>query len=299
MASNFDFLHSRYPSLFEHAAHAESLVHAAPRASCFYARFTLEQAVHWLYENDPYLQLPYDNSLGALIHEPTFQDNLKPGLFPKIRTIQKIGNTAVHANTAIAPKDALRLLEELFHVLYWLSRSYSPDARNHPVLSFDRDLIPAPSPRQPDLSQQQLQALETQLSQADEMRRIAEARQQQTAQELAALKAELAALKQHNEAVPDPHNYNEEETRRYLIDVLLKEAGWNIDQPHWTEYEVEGMPTESGKGRVDYVLWGANGKPLALVEAKRTRSSPIKGKHQAKLYADCLEQRFGQRPVIF
>ncbi|WP_242065488.1 DEAD/DEAH box helicase family protein [Trichocoleus sp. FACHB-262] len=300
MASNFDFLHSRYPTLFEHAAHAESLVYAAPRASCFYARFTLEQAVHWLYENDPYLQLPYDESLGALIHEPTFQDNLKPGLFPKVRAIQKMGNTAVHAATLITEKDALRLVEELFHFLYWLSRSYSPNAKNHPSVTFDRNLIPQPSAAsQPDLSRQQLQNLETQLSQVDEMRRIAEARQQQTEQELAALKAELAALKQHNEAVPDPHNYNEAETRRYLIDVLLKEAGWNIEQPNWTEYEVQGMPTDSGKGRVDYVLWGNDGKPLALVEAKRTRKSPAEGKHQAKLYADCLEQRFGQRPVIF
>src|SRR6476646_6060426 len=214
MASNFDFLHSRYPTLFEHAAHAESLVYAAPRASCFYARFTLEQAVHWLYENDPYLQLPYDNTLGALIHEPTFQDNLKPGLFQKVRAIQKMGNTAVHAATLITEKDALRLAEELFHFLYWLSRSYSPDAKNHPSVSFDRTLIPQSSATsQPDLSRQQLQDLEAQLSQVDEMRRIAEARQKQTEQELAAVKAQLAALKQYNEAVPDPHNYNEAETR--------------------------------------------------------------------------------------
>jgi type I restriction enzyme R subunit len=59
------------------------------------------------------------------------------------------------------------------------------------------------------------------------------------------------------------------------------------------------MPNDTGTGRVDYVLWGDDGKPLALVEAKRTRKSPETGRHQAKLYADCLEQRFGQRPVIF
>jgi type I restriction enzyme R subunit len=134
------------------------------------------------------------------------------------------------------------------------------------------------------------------------MRRIAEERKQQTEQELHAVKAEIAALKRQNEAVPDTHDYNEADTRRYLIDVLLKEAGWNIHQPHlpeWTEYEVQGMPTDSGKGRVDYVLWGDDGKPLALIEAKRTRKSADAGKHQAKLYADCLEQRFSQRPVIF
>jgi type I restriction enzyme R subunit len=125
MASNFDFLQHRYPTLYEHASHAERLVSTAPRASCFYTRFTLEQAVHWLYETDPYLKLPYDNTLAALIHEQTFQDNLKPGLFPKIRAIHKMGNIAVHDSTSITERDALNLVQELFHVLYWLCRSYA------------------------------------------------------------------------------------------------------------------------------------------------------------------------------
>ena len=59
------------------------------------------------------------------------------------------------------------------------------------------------------------------------------------------------------------------------------------------------MPNRQGKGFVDYVLWGDDGKPLALVEAKRTKQSVQVGQQQAKLYADCLEQQFGRRPVIF
>ncbi len=60
------------------------------------------------------------------------------------------------------------------------------------------------------------------------------------------------------------------------------------------------MPNEKGIGFVDYVLWGGDdGKPLALVEAKRTTRDPRVGQQQAKLYADCLENQFGQRPVIF
>jgi type I restriction enzyme, R subunit len=78
MPSNFDFLKPDFPQLYNHATNAENLVHSAPRASCFYIRYTLEQAVHWLYANDPYLQLPYDDKLSALIHEQTFQDNLSP-----------------------------------------------------------------------------------------------------------------------------------------------------------------------------------------------------------------------------
>ncbi len=125
MASNFDFLGEQFPELFTHATHTESMGIASPRASCFYARFTLEQAVLWLYNNDAYLKLPYDDNLGALIHEQTFKDNLKPGLFPKIRTIHKVGNLAAHSSSQITTKDSLRIVEDLFHFLYWLCRYYS------------------------------------------------------------------------------------------------------------------------------------------------------------------------------
>ena len=81
--------------------------------------------------------------------------------------------------------------------------------------------------------------------------------------------------------------------------MLLHEAGWPLDEARDREYEVTGMPNAEGKGFVDYVLWGADGLPLAVVEAKRTSKSPEVGQQQAKLYADCLEKQFGRRPVIF
>lgn len=59
------------------------------------------------------------------------------------------------------------------------------------------------------------------------------------------------------------------------------------------------MPNNTGEGFVGYVLWGNDGKPLGLVEAKRTRKDPRTGQQQAKLYANCVEKQFGQRPVIF
>ncbi|NJK58612.1 MAG: DEAD/DEAH box helicase family protein [Pleurocapsa sp. SU_5_0] len=298
MVSNFDFLKEQFPQLFTHATHTESMGIAAPRASCFYARFTLEQAVLWLYDNDAYLKLPYDDNLGSLIHEQTFKDNLKPGLFPKIRTIQKVGNQAAHSSSQITTRDSLRIVEDLFHFLYWLCRFYSPDGKNLPVITFNRDHIPHPDV-QKDMSREQLAELETKLSQASEMKQIALNRQQQTEAELNALKQEIATLKQQNEAVADTHDYHEADTRRYLLDILLQEAGWNLSHPNSTEYEVEGMPNNADKGYVDYVLWGDDGKPLGLIEAKRTSSSPTKGKQQAKLYADCLERKFNQRPVIF
>ena len=113
------------------------------------------------------------------------------------------------------------------------------------------------------------------------------------------LRVEVAEAKKAAAAQPDTHDYSEAETRDYFIDLLLKEAGWPLDQARDREFEVTGMPNNQGKGFVDYVLWGDDGKPLALVEAKRTRRDPRVGQQQAKLYADCLEKQFGQRPVIF
>ena len=99
--------------------------------------------------------------------------------------------------------------------------------------------------------------------------------------------------------MPDRHDYGEAATRDNFIDLLLREAGWNPNAPNVAEFEVTGMPYGTGKGFVDYVLWGDDAKPLALVEAKATRHSALKGQQQAKLYADCLEAMTGQRPIIF
>ena len=117
--------------------------------------------------------------------------------------------------------------------------------------------------------------------------------------ENARLRAEIAAIKAANTAAPDAHDYNEAQTRDAFIDLLLHEAGWPLDQPRDREFQVTGMPNAAGEGFVDYVLWGDDGKPLALVEAKRTKKDARAGQQQAKLYADCLEAAYGRRPVIF
>jgi type I restriction enzyme R subunit len=87
--------------------------------------------------------------------------------------------------------------------------------------------------------------------------------------------------------------------RSTFIDLLLKEAGWRWTRRRTSRSRSPACPTRKGKGFVDYVLWGDDGKPLALVEAKRTKKGAKVGQQQAKLYADCLEAQYGQRPVIF
>ncbi|MHB1798478.1 MAG: DEAD/DEAH box helicase family protein [Vulcanimicrobiaceae bacterium] len=296
--SPFDFLEREWPTVHEAAGKAAAAVYADPRTACFYARRALELAVAWAYKHDAALNLPYQDNLSALIHEPSFKITAGEAVFNKAKVITTLGNRAVHSHRAIPPDDALVAVRELFHVTYWLARTYGRAVRPAPGLAFDATKLPRSMPAS-SRTAEQLQQLEAGLRERDEMLSTLLADKATLDEELNRLRAEVAAAKQAAAAQPDTHDYSEAETRDYFIDLLLKEAGWPLDQPQDREFEVAGMPNNAGKGYVDYVLWGDDGKPLGLVEAKRTRRDPRVGQQQARLYADCLERQFGQRPVIF
>lgn len=297
--SNFAFLDlPEWAFLFESAKKAEELAKSDARGSCFYARRTLELAVAWLYKHDRSLRLPYQDNLSALIHEPTFRQTVGDALFTKARLIKDLGNMAVHSTKKMVPSDAINATRELFHFSYWLARTYGRTSRPDPSLKFDLGLLPEVSAI-PTQTLEQLQKLEANLQAKDEHLSVLLADKAALNEELKKLREEVAAAKQANTAQPDTHDYSEAETRIAFIDVLLKEAGWHLDPKKNFEVEVTGMPNSQGKGFVDYVLWGDNNMPLALIEAKRTTKNPNVGQQQAKLYADCLEKKHGQRPVIF
>lgn len=295
--SNFSFLQAEWPSLHESALRAEQAAHSDPRAACFYARRSLELAVAWLYAYDKSFKQPYQDTLSAFIHEPTFRNGVGEALFTKARLIKDLGNLAVHGNKKIQHSDALNAVRELFHFCFWLARSYARRQRPEPGLSFNQAAIPQASAVLA-LSQNQLRQLEGELAQQNAALALLRDEKANLDAELQQLRAELAAAKQANSAVPDTHDYSEQETRSAYIDLLLREAGWELNPARNFEVEVQGMPNSQGVGFVDYVLWGDDGKPLMLVEAKRTNRSPAEGQQQAKLYADCLEKQYGQRPVI-
>lgn len=296
--SQFTFLRGEWSAVHDAAARAEANVNADPRTACFYARRALELAVGWAYKYDAALKLPYQDNLSALIHEPSFKQAAGEAVFNKARVINTLGNRAVHGHRAIPADDALVAVRELFHVAYWLARTYGRVGRPAPGLKFNAAALPK-APLAPSQTSEQLQRLAAGLRERDEKLAALLADRTALDEELQRLRAEVAAAKQAATAQPDTHDYSEAETRDSLIDVMLKEAGWPLDQPRDREFEVSGMPNQQGKGFVDYVLWGDDGKPLGVVEAKRTRRDARVGQQQAKLYADCLERQFGQRPVIF
>jgi type I restriction enzyme, R subunit len=320
-STNFTFLQAEWPDLHAEAARAELAALADPRTACFYARRTLELAVVWLFQAEGgrggKLQMPYKPDLSAFLFEPSFKALVGPGLHAKMDVIRRQGNNAVHSTRPISQQDAIAALRELFQVAFWLARHYGRNvaARPAPSLQFRADLLPRPadesaaqanaraavqaSSQATQAALQKLSALANELAARDAALAAAQQKSNALDAELAQLRAEVAAAKAANTATPDAHDYNEAQTRDVYIDLLLKEAGWALDQARDREFEVQGMPNNQGLGYADYVLWGDDGKPLAVVEAKRTKRDALVGQQQAKLYADALQAQFGQRPLIY
>jgi type I site-specific restriction endonuclease len=296
--SNFAFLATEFPAVHEAAVEAERQAGVSPTAAAFFAGKTVEVAVKWAFKSDPNLKLPYQDNIAALLHEPSFRRAAGEAVFAKAKYINTLRNRAVHEERKISAGDAAGAVKELFHVCFWFARTYARKAKPADGLTFDPSVLS----RRDEVLKKAFVQLKTQQAELDakngELTKLL-LDKQNLDEELKKVRAEVAAARKAAEARPDRHDYNEAETRDRFIDLLLREAGWPLDKPDDTEFRVEGMPNDEGVGFVDYVLWGADGKPLGLVEAKRTRKDARAGQQQAKLYADCLEARYGQRPVIF
>jgi type I restriction enzyme, R subunit len=296
--SNFAFLAAEFPAVHEAAAEAERQAAVSPTAAAFFAGKAVEVAVKWVFRADPNLKLPYQDNIAALLHEPTFRRAAGEAVFAKARYINSLRNRAVHEERTIRAVDVAGAVKELFHVCFWLARTYARKSRPADGLTFDASVL---SRRDEALkiASAHIKAQQAALdSRNGELIKLL-LDKQNLDNELKNLRAEVAAARKASEAKPDSHDYNEAETRDRYIDLLLREAGWMLDKPEDLEFRVEGMPNNQGVGFVDYVLWGADGKPLGLLEAKRTRKDARQGQQQAKLYADLLEAGYGQRPVIF
>jgi type I restriction enzyme R subunit len=288
--SNFTFIPKQWSRLARAPQEAEQHVYGAPLYAAMLCRKSLEEWVRWMYEHDADLVLPYDTSLCSLIHDQGFKNIVAPIQFNQVNLIRKLGNNAVHTNARIKPQEALYALQLLHGFIGWLVQVYGQEKIS--VAAFDENLLPKEKAKANDKSKDELQQLEKNYH--------------DSLSKLEKLEAELAgikAIKEQNIAfVPPPIDPNEDLTRKIYIDTLLREAGWDPYGKNVPEYPVKGMPQakgNAGDGFADYVLWGDDGKPVAVVEGKRTKRDPRVGQHQAKLYADCLEKEFGQRPVIF
>ena len=295
---NFDFLKEQggYYKLFADACiEAERIFATSPAMCAVGCRKALELAVKWVYAADSTISMPYKDNLASLLHEYSFKQCLDERVWRPLLGVNKLGNLSVHTEMKVTPADAVLSLRSLFNFVDWIDYCYGPDYEER---AFDEKKIPA---RGVPLTKQQVAAIKAQgalvAKQESEIKEL-EA-------QVASMKERLAAVREANEASRtfDPEEISEFETRKRYIDWDLALAGWTLGEDVIEEREVRGMPSgpgnNTGTGYIDYLLLGKDGKPLALIEAKRTSKSAQKGKQQARLYADCLQAEFGYRPLIF
>ena len=292
--SNFSFLQeNKQYALFASAAiEAEKVYASAPAMCAVGCRKALELAVKWVYSADNTMQMPYKDNLQSLIHEPTFRFAVDYNTWGKLPFIIKLGNLAVHTERSVQASDALASLQGLFEFIQWVDYCYGS---NYKERKFDETLIPK---EKVIVDTKKIKEQESLLGEKDAEIEALRKQIEQMSEQITASK------EQHQqERTFHPEDLSEFKTRKIYIDVDMKQMGWKFtgaDADVQEEYPVEGMAgVVSQMGYVDYVLFGKDGLPLAVVEAKRSSKDPNIGRKQAVLYADCLERKFGRRPMMF
>lgn len=302
---NFDYLQELgLTDLHHFCSAAEELQVSNPDLSAISARKALEYIVRALYLMKN-IEIPERASLFELVDGEPFREFIGDDkVMMAVHYVRKVGNNGAHG-IKVTKKESFFCLLNIYNVVAAILLKLTILKEIKP---FDKTLIPD-SPQAPSLTPTKVSV---------------------THQSTIVQTASKEAVKDKTPVVEIQTDISEAETRKLYIDLMLKEAGWDVlstegaIQPSKAciEVEVEGMPygyiSESGhahsdgrmaaeeieipmgaKGYCDYVLFGSNGLPLAVIEAKRTSVSPIKGKHQAELYAECLEKRYGIKPVIY
>ena len=302
---NFDYLKDLgLTDLHNFCSAAEELQVSNPDLSALSARKALEYIVRALYLMKN-IEIPERASLFELVDGEPFREFIGDDkVMMAVHYVRKVGNNGAHG-IKVTKKESFFCLLNIYNVVAAILLKLTILKEVKP---FDKTLIPD-SPQAPSLTP-------TKVSVTHQSTIV-----QTASKEAAADKTPVVEIQT---------DISEAETRKLYIDIMLKEAGWDVLSTEGTiqpskaciEVEVEGMPygyisenehTRSdgrmaaeeleipmrAKGYCDYVLFGSNGLPLAVIEAKRTSVSPIKGKHQAELYAECLEKRYGIKPVIY
>ena len=280
--TNFDVFNtdSQFAAFAPAAIAAERILHIDPSACILNCRRAMEFAVKWMYSVDDSLVRPWQDKLVSLMSNEDFRDIVGTDIYRRMDYIRIMGNNAAHNNKKITEEQAVLCLENLFIFLDFIAYCYG---KEYTERHFDKALLQeqtvktGPVVHIPDVN---LDAL------------IAENKK---------LKEELTArrLEQQQTYVPKPLDITEYQTRKLYIDAMLEDAGWTEGKNWLNEVELAGMPNKSNVGFADYVLYGDDGKALAVIEAKRTCVDVAVGRQQAKLYADLLEKKYSRRPVIF
>ena len=279
---NFDYIRDLdLYTLHRFCAAAEEHQISDPDYSAMNARKALEHIARALYEMK-HIPVSDRTSLFELVDGEPFRSFINDEkVMMAVHYVRKVGNSAAHTGS-VTKREAFFCLLNIYNVVGAILLKLKMVDEVKP---FDKSLIPG--------SVQVPVAVPSSV----------EVKPTDTIVTAAAAEA-VTSTAPVEEIASD---ISEAETRKMYFDLMLREAGWPVMEQEGVvqplraciEIELQGMPSSSGTGYADYVLFGGDGRPLAVIEAKKTSVSPSKGKHQAELYADCLEHQYGVRPVIY
>ena len=279
---NFDYIKDLGLSdLHRFCSVAEENQQSNPDFSAVNARKALEYLTKIIY-NLKGIAISERTSLYELVDGEPFKEFISDErIMMAVHYVRKVGNNGAHSGN-VSKKESFFCLLNLYNVVGAILLKLKVVDEVKP---FDRTLVPKKAESFP------LTPVITDTIVTDKLVSIADKEAVNSKSPVSAINCDIS----------------EAETRKMYIDLMLREAGWQVlategaIQPSKAciEVELQGMPNAHNVGYADYVLFGGDGKPLAVIEAKRTSVSPINGKHQAELYAECLEKRYGVMPVIY
>lgn len=298
---NFEFLRANNEALANLGGLAEAVLFVDPGSALTRLRSFAEEIVKAIYEKEGLPRLPMANFHDLLTH-PVFESCVNKSLIYQLNSLRIQGNGTAHGEEG-SLRNAQVALGTAHQLGYYMSMKYyggkleqlpSFIEIQNPTAALN-ELQKANTLKDKQIAQQR-EALEKAIEQLERERvKVAEKATEPSTADQAQKKAE-------SQKVADSLQWSEAKTRALLIDVMLAQAGWDINNSNSVGQEVEvAMPSNpSGKGYVDYVLWADNGQPLAIVEAKKSGNTNLQaGREQARLYADAFVRMGMQRPVIF
>lgn len=291
---NFDFLleDKDYSDFADACIQAERAMMLNPTMSALLTRRALELAVKWVYKFDQYLKIPYQDNLASLVNNYDFADLIGSQLKKVLWYTIKLGNIAAHTTTEIERSKAMLSLRCLFQFVDWIDETYGIDYKKH--LFYEKLVPDSEVVMQFTLSKKE-KILEENSAKLDKP--IVEMRTEVPDEKVQVME------KAHHDAQLNDYQVDkmlEKDVRRDLIDLDLLSSGWIKGQNMDIEVPINNLiTTPTGQGAIDYVLYGKNGKPLAIVEAKRPDVGEEMGRYQADDYAKAISDKYHQEVYIY
>ena len=281
---NFDFL-KPFPDLAklrDYCSEAEEFALSKPNISATSARKAMEFMVKLIYasvvERDSGLtvfEMATDPRFTGYINDPT--------LINSIHYIRKMGNIAVHEGE-IKREESLRILEELqflvgeFCILLGLISDY-PEFKE-PGAAPAQPAAPVSAPVKP--AEQKPAETVNKVTVAPEL--------------VAKFGPRMRAARFNVQFKRD-----EEENKKLYMYACLREAGWPVvSQPDQALPGCAGINMLLDDGdSVDYILYGRDNRPLAVIEYTATKANLIEGRTKGIEKANKLAAKYGYKPIVY